>query len=220
LPAKAADVNEAAQLVRTQSKSPVIVTDHRISIEIITPDLTNILNEEKWGVVDSRIMLRLWGGFGLDQGSANDSILTSARVIARGFSSRRHMMKRDAEKNIIDITQRLNSEELDAETKINFAPRRIELDFDATLITALQDLRDRGDLSRETFLQELDFSQQTEARRREAEDKKYGKPDSEQGTFAQTNVPFNSPANQGTTPGGSGRSGPNKPRTKPQEKSS
>lgn len=217
LPAKTADVSETAQLVRTQAKSPIIVSDHRISIEIITPDLDNVLNEDKWGVLDARIMLRLWGGFGVDQGSNSDTLLTMARVIARGFSSRRHMMKRDIEKNIIDMTQRFN-EEFDAETKLNFSPRRIELDFDATLMSVFQDLRDRGDLSRETFLQEFDFSQATEARRRKAEDEKYGSPEDEKGTFSQTNVPFNSPENQ-STPGGSGRRG-GRPRTQPQEQSS
>lgn len=217
LPAKTADVVETANLVRTQAKSPIIVTDHRISIEIITPDLQYVVNEEKWGTVDHRIMLRLWGGFGIDLGDT-DTALTTARIIARGFSSRRHMMKRDLEKNLIDKTQEINGDEFDADTKLNFVPRRIELDFDATLLTALQDLRDRGELSRETFLQELDFSQQTEARRRENEDEKYGKPETEDGTFSQTNVPFNSPENQ-ATPGGAGRSGPNKPRRNPQRRS-
>lgn len=153
--------------------------------------------------------------------NSNSDPLTRTRVLARGFSSRRHMMKRDLEKNVIKFIQDINSDldiDFSSATKLHFSPRRIELDFDATLMQALADLRDRGDLSRDTLLEEHDFNQETEARRREAEDKKYGKPDDEDSTFAQTNVPFNSPENQGgTTPSGSGRQG-GRPRTQPQKK--
>jgi hypothetical protein len=52
----------------------------------------------------------------------------------------------------------------------------------------LQDLRDRGDLSRETIHDELSIDQEAEARRREREKEKgYDE------VFAPTNVPFDSP---------------------------
>ncbi len=214
MPAKSSDVMETANMVRAQAKSPIIVSDHRIKIEIITPDQKDVLSPTKWDVIDSRIALRLWGGFDVVSQSGADP-LTRARLVARGFSSRRHMMKRDLEKNIVAYTQAIN-EDFESETKLHFTPRRIELDFDATLMQALSDLRDRGDLSRETLLGEFDFNQATEARRREAEDKKYKKPDDEKSTFSQTNVPFNSPENQATPKSSGGKGG--RPRTTPQKK--
>ena len=73
----------------------------------------------------------------------------------------------------------------------------------------LQELRDRGDLSRETTLSEFQFDQELEAQRRENEDDKYGK------IFKPVNVPFDSPNK--TTPSGSGRKGGQKPAPEGQE---
>ena len=113
------------------------------------------------------------------------------------------MMKRSLEKNLVRAVSDhpLNqSADFDAETTIEFAPRRMELEFDASVVTMIQELRDRGDLSRETVLNEFGFDQELEAARREYEDDRF--PD----VFEPTNVPFDSPAK--TTPGGSGRKTP------------
>jgi hypothetical protein len=75
----------------------------------------------------------------------------------------------------------------------------MELEFDDTVVTMIQSLRDRGDISRETVLTEFNFDQALEAARREYEDERY--PD----VFEPTNVPFDSP--EKTTPDGSGRTG-------------
>jgi len=118
------------------------------------------------------------------------------------------MMKRSIEKNVIRevIENPLNeSQDFSAITTIEFAPRRMELEFDDAVVTMIQSLRDRGDISRETTLNEFNFDQDLEAARREAEDEKY--PD----TFDPVNVPFDSPDK--TTPDGSGRQG-GRPKTK------
>ena len=209
IPTTKAEVDHTTAQVRAQSKSPVIVSDHRISIEIITPDVTHILDDKKWSVLDERLLMRLWGTFQLPSAaSGRETSLTTGRVIARGLSSRRHMMKRSIEKNVIRevIENPLNEkQDFSAVTTIEFAPRRMELEFDDAVVTMIQSLRDRGDISRETTLNEFNFDQDLEAARREAEDEKY--PD----TFDPVNVPFDSPDK--TTPDGSGRQG-GRPKTK------
>ena len=194
-----AEVDEVFAQVKTVSKSPVIVSDHRLSIEIITPDITHVLNNEKWSVIDSRLAMRLYGFFVPNPEAGRDDAMTLGRLVARGIASRRHMLKRDIEKQILKPIKERNDELLDAPAKIEFTPTRIELEMDEAIANITQQLRDRGDISRETVLNELGFDQDLEARRREREKEKYDK------IFTPTNVPFAS--KDGATPDGSGRTG-------------
>lgn len=202
-PATRSEVEATATQVRTSSRSPIIVTDHRINIEIITPEIEHVLDPKKWTVLDERIMMRLWGTFQLPSETSNrETSISLGRVIARGLGSRRHMMKRTLEKELIRaVTEWPSNVDADftANTSLEFAPRRMELEFDSNMVTLLQELRDRGDLSRETILNEFNFDQSLEARRREMEAEKYDD------IFTPVNVPFDSPDK--TTPGGSGRQG-------------
>lgn len=205
---KAAEMDSVVEQVRTVSRSPVIVSDHRLSIEIITPDLSFVLNAEKWSTVDTRLQMRLWGTFVTNPTEGRDTSLTLGRVIARGISSRRHMLKRDIERNIIKPVTDLN-DNFDAKTKIEFTPQRIELEMDESIANIIQELRDRGDISRETTLNELGFNQDIEAVRREREDDKY------EDIFVPPQIPFDSPEKK--TPGGEGRKG-GRPAGSPTEK--
>jgi hypothetical protein len=196
---RASEMEGVVEQVRTVSKSPVIVSDHRLSVEIITPDIQHVLNAEKWNVLDSRLQMRLWGTFVANPTEGRDTSLTLGRVIARGISSRRHMLKRDIEKNIIKPAYEVNSDEFEGKTKIEFTPQRIELEMDEAIANIIQELRDRGDISRETTLNELGFDQDIEAMRREREDERY------EDIFTPPQIPFDSP--QKGTPGQSGRKG-------------
>ena len=204
IPTTKTEVDQTTAQIRAQSKSPVIVSDHRISIEIITPDVEHILDDDKWAVLDERLLMRLWGTFALStESSGRETSLTTGRVIARGLSSRRHMMKRSIEREVIRMVNDnpLNeAQEFGADAFIEFAPRRMELEFDESVVTMIQSLRDRGDLSRETTLNEFNFDQELEAARREYEDERFGD------VFEPVNVPFDSPDK--TTPDGSGRTAP------------
>lgn len=214
MPTTRQEVGDTTAQVRAQSKSPVIVSDHRIEIELITPDLQYVLNGDNWAVLDERILMRLWGTFQIPSGASNnETSLTLGRVIARGLASRRHMMKRSIEQEVIDAvtSHPLNEEEgFTSDCRIEFAPRRMELEFDQSVVTMVQSLRDRGDLSRETVLTEFNFDQELEAARREYEDERWDD------VFTPTNVPFNSPDNQ-TTPDGSGRTGGRPPKDNKKE---
>lgn len=202
MPTTRQEVGDTTAQVRAQSRSPIIVSDHRIEIEIITPDLQYVLNEGNWNVLDERLMMRLWGTFQIpSEASNNETSMTLGRVIARGLASRRHMMKRSIENEVISaVTNHPLNEDFKADCTLEFAPRRMELEFDQSIVTMVQSLRDRGDLSRETVLTEFNFDQELEAARREYEDERW------KDVFTPTNVPFNSPDNQ-TTPDGSGRTG-------------
>ena len=203
IPTTTTEVSNTATQVRSQSRSPIIVSDHRINIEIITPDIDHVLDEKKWDVLDQRLLMRLWGMFVMPSDTGNrETSMTMGRVIARGLAGRRFMIRRTIEENVIKPTYEhpLNKEVgFTEKTFLEFSPRRMELEFDPSVVTMLQSLRDRGDMSRETLLREFGFDQALEAARREYEDERY------EDTFKPVNVPFDSP-NKGN-PDQSGRTG-------------
>lgn len=186
MPAKQAEVNTMATQVRGTARVPVIVSDHRVEIEIITPKTDMTLTPERYNTLDARITARLYQMFMTGNyavGTASDDSLKLGRVIARGMESRRYMIYKTLNDNVFKKILEKNSALTEAPS-FNFHPKRIALDFDNNIATFLQDLRDRGDLSRETLLAELDIDQDEEARKREREAELYDD------VFKPTTVPF------------------------------
>lgn len=186
LPAKPAEIAGLAGQIRAASRVPVIVGDHRMEVEIITPKLDMTLKPERYNAIDARISARLYQIFmtgNFAAGAKGDDSIKLARVVARGLESRRHMLRGAIEENIFKQMFDRN-EQLTEQPKLVFHPKRISLDFDPAVLTYLQDLRDRGDLSRETLLQEIDINQADEARKREREEDRFDK------VFKPVNVPF------------------------------
>lgn len=185
LPGKPQEISNLQSQVRTLARVPVIIGDHRLSVEIITPNNDHTLDYHRYDVLDMKISARLYQTFITTLGSNRDDSLKLARVIARGMESRRYMLWRAIEKNVVFPTVELNPEFTEA-PKLMFHPKQIALDFDAGLAAFMFDLRDRGDLSRQTILEQVDVDQDDEARKRERERESYD------ATF-QTQVPFSSP---------------------------
>lgn len=131
-------------------------------------------------------------------GTSGDDSIKLARVIARGMESRRHMIRRAIERNIIQVTLDANPQ-LKTVPTMNFHPKRIALDFDPNFATYLLDLRDRGDISRDAVLSEVDFDEAEEAMKREYEDSHFDT------VFQPTNVPYNAPAPDSGQPASDGK---------------
>ena len=175
-PAKPAEINALASQVRATARVPVIVGDHRLEIEIITPKLDNTLKPERYNTLDARITARLYQMFmtgNYAAGAKGDDSIKLARVVARGIESRRHMIRKAIEKEILLKAFEKNSDKLDSEPRLLFHPKRIALDFDQNVALFMQDLADRGHISRDTLLSEFDFDQSEEARKREREIEHY-----------------------------------------------
>lgn len=192
LPAKPAEVSALAAQVRAQSRTPVIVGDHRLEVEIVTPKTDNTLSPDRYNGLDARITARLFGMFlsgNFAAGAKNDDSIKLAKVLSRGLETRRASIVRSVQKNVVDRTIELNPQ-LTGWAEIRFHPKHIALDFDAAAVALIQDLRNRGDISRESVLDELGFDQDDEARKRERE-KMYDK------IFVPVNVPFDSPQKTG-----------------------
>lgn len=170
-PAKQYEITNLQATAKTLSRVPILVGDHRLHVEIITPKTDDVLDPNKYQGIDLRITGRLFGMFITTHAGRDDS-LKLARVVARGLESRRLMQKRSFMRKVILPTYEMNDALL-AEPDLMFFPKRIALDFDPSLATYLLDLRDRGDISRDSVLSEIDYDEASEAAKRVIERDKY-----------------------------------------------
>lgn len=202
-PARPGEVESLQTQVRTVARVPIIVGDHRLEVKIITPSTDNTLRPERYNAIDSRITARLYQMFMLGNyaaGGKGDDSVKLARVVARGMESRRHMIRRSLETHVFRPTVQMNAE-FTSEPDLRFHPKRVALDFDQALAAFLLDLRDRGDISRDSILSEFDFSQEEEARKREREAEQYDE-------IFQTAVPYSGNITTDINAGAAAKSAP------------
>lgn len=186
LPAKKGEVEALASQVKTTARMPIIVGDHRIEIEIITPKTDKALSPERYNGLDSRLTARLYqilstGNY--SAGTATDDSIKLLRVIASSMEARRDLIRDSLMEHVFYPVWEKNDQLAD-KPEMQFYPRRIALDFDPNIARFMQELRDRGDISRETILAELDIIESTEAIKRQREALFFDE------IFTPTNVPY------------------------------
>lgn len=199
-PALQPEIDNLKENFKVVAKLPVVIGDHRLQIDIITPDQEHVLAGEKYDTLDRRIMSRTLGALTVaSSGQRNESTLTVARGVARLLENRRHMMKRDLELHLARATVEhpLNDGKFEGEPNMVFSPRNVQLDSDQAIAQAILQLRTNREISRESVLEYFGFDQAVEALRREFED------ESGLDDIFDTIVPFSSPE-QGGPGGGSG----------------
>lgn len=187
-PAKQEEINNLRTQVRTVARVPILVGDHRLNVEIVTPKVDMTLKAERYNAVDSRITGRLLKIFVLGNysaGTSGDDTVKLVKMIARGMETTRHMLRRSLEAHLWDPMFEMNDNLL-SEPKLRFAPRSIALDFDAAFASFLLQLREDSELSRETILSMFDLDQAEEAMFLEREGELYD-------DIFQTQVPFSTP---------------------------
>jgi len=197
LPAKPAEIENLKEQAKVIARLPVLVGDHRLSVEIVAPSTDHTLTESRWQALDSRLVFKALQTFSpIVQGgnSGGAGVSEMSRVVAKGLESRRHMIVRSLERHVFDAILERNSGVLDESPQLEFAPKRITLDFKADIMAQILKLRDRGDISRETTLEELDYDQDREVLRRARERAEYDD------VFSSA-TPFASPTQQPYQPG-------------------
>lgn len=209
LPARPEEIANLQEQVKVIARLPVLVGDHRLNVEIVSPALDNTLIESRWEVLDSRLVFRALQTFQptIQGGNSSSGVKEMGRIVARGLESRRHMLVRTMESAIFRaiLDENDDSSLLSESPSLEFSPRRISLDFSAEVISGVLKLRDRGDLSRETTLEELDYDQDIEVLRRAREKVRYD-------DVFMSQTPFSSP--DANPYAGGGNLGPNgQPRT-------
>lgn len=159
LPAQKGELQAAKAQMSSSSRMPIIISDHRMEIELITKKTDKTLSPERYNGLNSRITSRLYqilSAGNYSSGTATDNSPGLFKIIASSMEARRDMIRDAIMDNIFDVVWRKNDKFTNRPT-MNFYPRRIALDFDANIATFMQDLADRQILSPETLLAEMDI---------------------------------------------------------------
>jgi hypothetical protein len=185
------------------AKLPVIISDHRLEIEIITPKQDFTLSPEKYDVLDNRItqaVLGLFAASGSRSGNRGDNSLQQGRLVARGLENKRHMLRRFLEREIAKaiVEHPRNAGVFKDQPNLAFVPSHVALDDDTGWAQSIISLRTMNELSRESVLEYFGFDQAVEAMRRDLE------ADSGLDDIFQTMVPFSANGGGGGTGAASG----------------
>lgn len=202
-PAVPEEIRNLQEKYNFLAKLPVIISDHRLEIDIIAPKLDFVLNSSAYDVLDRRILARLLGALAINGGS-KDGTGTSTMVgalISKTMDNRRHMLKRTLEREIAkEVVEHPRNEGIFEDVpNLVYTPRNVSIDTDQAYSAALLALRTQREISRETILEYLGLDQGVEAQRMDLEADIYD-------DIFQTAIPFAAPGAQPNLPDqGNGR---------------
>jgi len=206
-PAYPEEIANLKEHYQTLAKLPVIFSDHRLNIEIISPKTDFTLKADRYDVLDNRIAARLLNTLnsaGSSAGQRSDNTLTMSRPVARSMEGHRHQIRRFLERQIAKaVVEHPKNAGVFTEgaPSMAYTPPNIQLDEDNGVAQVLMQARTTGDLSRESFLDYFGFDQEVEAMRVKLESDKYD-------DIFQTRVPFDSPSNNDARSGSAGAKQP------------
>ena len=171
MPAKNEELQALQNQVRVLSRIPVIVGDHRLEIEIVTPKIDMVLTPEKYNTLDARITARLYKMFmtgNYAAGAKGDDSMKLIRIVARGMESTRAQLRRSIEDRILMEVYKRN-EQLIEEPCLQFHPKSIGIDFDPGLAAFFLDLLDRQGIPVSTVLEQIDLDFDEEVKKMQRE---------------------------------------------------
>lgn len=151
------EVDNLVDQVRSASKSGVLVGDHRVTIEIITPKLEELLNAEKRRLLGrklSMLLLRLPEQVTDDGGT--EGIKAEQQGIGLNVTGDRLMLRRHIERHVWDETTDRNPTTFTKGSPSIWFPRII-LSGVKDFYDAVQSARDRGDIPRRWAVESLGY---------------------------------------------------------------
>jgi hypothetical protein len=205
-PAVQEEVNNVKAGFRTLAKVPVIFSDHRLSIEIITPKQDYTLTQEKYDLLDSRIIQRLINTLATSRrGDGNVETPVGATVV-KTLENHRHMLRRFLEVALArDVMKHPSNAEVFRDDQrapsMVYVPGNISVDDANSIAQQIISLRTMRELSRESTLEYFGYDQEAEALRMAIEEVEYDD------TFKSV-VPFSAANNEAE--GGDGKDGDGK----------
>lgn len=167
-PAQPEEVQNLVNVVRTASKTGMIVGDHRLSFEIITPKLDELLNSGKRRLLGRKIAMRMMGVAERAEESASNGEQSDTEVVARVVMADRRDIQRHVENNIYPEIVKRNRTVLSKGPAGIWFPKIIlqGLNFFTELVLKL---RDRGDIARSTAVAAAGFQWDAEVAKRKQE---------------------------------------------------
>jgi hypothetical protein len=203
------EVDNLEEQVRSAARTGVLVGDHRVSIEIITPELKELLNPQKRMLLGRKLTMALLRI--PEQVTEEADVEAELTLMANTITSDRHDIKRHVERTVYEETAERN--------RSTFKKGPPRLWHQKIVLAGVKDFfdqvvkaRDRGDIPRKWAVEVLGFDYEAGVAQRQRE--------TEQGhdeIMIPGSVPFDSPENQlpgddggeGRPPGSSSRNGRN-----------
>jgi hypothetical protein len=197
-PAQPAELQNLQQVVRRASRTGVIVGDHRLDFDVITPELKELLNPEKRKLIGRKLARGLLRLPELDEEGGSEGTRLDAEFIARIIQNDRHEIKRHVERSIYREMAKRNPRRINRGAPKLWFPKII-LQGSQYFNDLVLKLRDRGDIPRSWAVEAggFDFEAGVQVRKREREA-------NIDEVMAPAEVPFDSP-NRGPQDNGPGR---------------
>lgn len=184
--AKQSELDNLRANVHTLGSVPVLVGDHRLKVEIISPKNDQTLEPKAWDNLDQRIQATVWGTFAATGDDTSDPLKLGS-VIAAGLDGERKMLGRWFETHFCQRIRDTNPGVLNHRATLRFHPRTIAFAFDPARMMILQEMRNNRQLSRDTFLSEFGYDQADEAEMLKLEAEEYDDIFDEQVAFSTPN---------------------------------
>jgi hypothetical protein len=169
LPAQQGEVDNLMEQVRHASRSGVMVGDHRLAIEIITPKLDELLNPKKRMLIGRKLKMGLMRQTEeVTQDAGTQGATNEMELTARVISSDRRKLIRHAQATFYDETATRNRSTFPQGAPSIWAPKIILTNV-AQFWQNLLQARDRGDIPRRYVVEALgyDFEAAVAERQRE-----------------------------------------------------
>jgi hypothetical protein len=198
-PAQPAELNNLKDVVRRASRTGVIVGDHRLTFDVITPKLDELLNPQKRRLIGRKLAHGLLRLPELDdEGGGAEAARLDAEFIARVIADDRLLIKRHVERAPYKEMAKRNPSKLTRGAPKLWFPKII-LQGSQYFNDLVLKLRDRGDIPRRWAVEAggFDFDAGVQVRKRELEE-------SVDDTMMPAAVPFDSP-NKGPQDNNNGR---------------
>jgi hypothetical protein len=187
------------------AKVPVIVADHRLTIDIVAPKQDFVLTAEKYDTLDHRILARALSTFiSHSTGASRGGSQAFDEMLAKVVNSRRHMIKRTLERELARavVNHPRNAGIFKSMPSLVFTRRNVRVGTDQNYMATLWSMRQARETSRDTILEYMGLDEATEAQRLQVEDKLYDE------IFQTVSSITGAPVND-TGGSGSGNSGDN-----------
>lgn len=165
-PAKPAEIANLREVVRRASKVGLIVGDHRLNFEIITPKLDELLNPAKRRLIGRKLAMAMMR-IAEHPNESGEEQSAEAEVLSRVVAWDRGRIASHVKRNVYAETVRRNPDLLKSPASLWFL--RIILQGSQYFTDFVLKLRDRGDISRKTAVQAGGFDYEAELQERERE---------------------------------------------------
>jgi hypothetical protein len=192
MPAKQEEVQNLHDVVRRASRTGVIIGDHRLSIEIITPDLGELLSASKRNLIGKKLanaLLRVPEAES-ETGAGGEGVKARTELVQRVITADRDDLVRHVEHYQYEEVVRRNPQSLPKGPASIWFPKLI-LQGTQFFTDYILKMRDRGDIPRRYAVEAGGFDYDAAVQQRKRE-----KASGDDRVMTPAAVPFSSP-NQG-----------------------